>query len=235
MLQSYCDFVNLVLEYGQISCQTTKFIIVVAQSVYDSATTLATSEIIFQILPIVILSCYHNVLSFLSHSLSHPANPHCLNFPLHICRVHTDKTLLQEQLSELQLQQQQELEALQNRLNQSVNISGPPGVPPATDQTGPLGVIQSHHRQLLAAGGGESRQLMEHEAALQRLEELQQTMIGGERAGDRELKEELAERRRKAEDKRELLLRASRTADDDDGIIEGIFNSLTGMCIFLPV
>ena len=69
---------------------------------------------------------------------------------------------------------------------------------------------------------------MEHEAALQRLEELQQTMIGGERAGDRELKEELAERRRKAEDKRELLLRASRTADDDDGIIEGIFNSLTG-------
>ena len=168
------------------------------------------------------------MFSLSSHTLSLTLQTHTV-FPLHICRVHTDKTLLQEQLSELQLQQQQELEALQNRLNQSVNISGPPGVPPTADQTGPLGTIQSHHRQLLAAGGGESRQLMEHEAALQRLEELQQGMIGGEKAGDRELKEELAERRKKAEDKRELLLRASRTADDDDSIIEGIFNSLTGM------
>ena len=69
---------------------------------------------------------------------------------------------------------------------------------------------------------------MEHEAALQRLEELQRSMIGGERAGDGDLREELEERRRKAEDRRELLLRASR-ADDDDGIIEGIFNSLTGV------
>ena len=56
-------------------------------------------------------------------------------------------------------------------------------------------------------------------------------MIGGERAGDVQLREGLEERRRRAQDKREMLLRASRTADDDDGIIEGIFNSLTGMFI----
>ena len=87
----------------------------------------------------------------------------------------------------------------------------------------------NHQQPLLTIGGpgGESRQLLEHEAALRRLEELQGTMIGGERVGDRGLREGLEERRKRAEDKRELLLRASR-ADDDDGIIEGIFNSLTG-------
>ena len=77
--------------------------------------------------------------------------------------------------------------------------------------------------------------MIEHEAALQRLEELQGTMIGGERAGDVQLREGLEERRRRAQDKREMLLRASRTADDDDGIIEGIFNSLTGMYVYMYV
>ena len=53
-------------------------------------------------------------------------------------------------------------------------------------------------------------------------------MVGGERAGDSALRQELCERRQKAEDRRELLRRANRSLEDEDGIIEGIFNSLTG-------
>ena len=141
-------------------------------------------------------------------------------------RVHADKTQLLEKLTELQRQQQQELEDLQNRLNQSDQT------PHAHSGSSPL--INDQNRPAVATGrplvttGGDERQLVEHEAALQRLVELQGTMIGGERAGDTALLQELSERRRKAEDRRELLLRASRAAEDEDGIIEGIFNSLTG-------
>lgn len=77
--------------------------------------------------------------------------------------------------------------------------------------------------------GSDSRPLVEHEAALQRLEELQQAMIGGERAGDSTLQQELSERRQKADDRQELLARAKRSLEDEDGILEGIFNSLTGI------
>lgn len=97
-----------------------------------------------------------------------------------------------------------------------------------TDHSGPLLTIGDNEQQTSTTGDGAARQLVEHEAALRRLEELQQTMIGGERAGDVSLLQELSERRKKADDKKELLLRASR-AEEDDGIIEGIFNSLTGM------
>ena len=56
---------------------TTKFIYYtcVAQSVYDSAIQpLQPQKNNFQILPIVTLSCYYDVLSH-THTLSHPANP----------------------------------------------------------------------------------------------------------------------------------------------------------------
>lgn len=116
-------------------------------------------------------------------------------------------------------------------MNQSTRINQPnttthSGLP---DHNQPLLATGGNKQQLLSIAGNDSRQLKEHEAALQRLEELQKTMIGGERAGDSDLQQELLERKKKAEDRRELLLRASRSADEDDGIIEGIFNSLTGM------
>ena len=109
--------------------------------------------------------------------------------------------------------------------------TGTPGVLPMTDKSGQLRSFGDNEKQIPTTGSGAARQLVEHEAALRRLEELQQTMIGGERAGDVALQQELSERRKKAEDKNELLLRASRALEEDDGIIEGIFNSLTGMCV----
>ena len=140
--------------------------------------------------------------------------------------MHADKSQLEGQLSELQKQQQQELEDLQNRLNQSIKSSDTP----STDRSGPPDQDRPQRATecLPTTRGGDSRQLAEHAAALQRLEELQQTMVGGERAGDSGLQQGLMERRKKAEGRRELLLIASRAADEDDGIIEGIFNSLTG-------
>ena len=96
---------------------------------------------------------------------------------LYTCRVHADKSDLQNQLSQLKLQQQQDLQNLENRFKNSsgqvhVGQSGPSGVGHTGDQSEPL-----------ATTSGDARQLVEHEVALQRLVELQKTMIGGERAG----------------------------------------------------
>ena len=69
--------------------------------------------------------------------------------------------------------------------------------------------------------------LRQHEQALQRLEELQKGMIGGERAGDEGLRKQLQQRRQRADERLEALRHASSELEDD-GIIERIFNSLTG-------
>ena len=50
-------------------------------------------------------------------------------------------------------------------------------------------------------------------------------------AGDGALRQELAERKQRAEEKRVLIIRANQSLEDEDGIIEGIFNSLTGTYI----
>ena len=51
-------------------------------------------------------------------------------------------------------------------------------------------------------------------------------------AGDGALRQELAERKQRAEEKRVLIIRANQSLEDEDGIIEGIFNSLTGTYMY---
>ena len=52
-------------------------------------------------------------------------------------------------------------------------------------------------------------------------------------AGDGALRQELAERKQRAEEKRVLIIRANQSLEDEDGIIEGIFNSLTGTYMYI--
>ena len=99
------------------------------------------------------------------------------------------------------------------------------------------------------ASGNDREILVEHERAVQRWETLQTEMIGGERTGklhyillnsvfiisvvilldDQQLKEKMAARQKVADDRLTALREAnSGLDDDDDGILERIFNSLTG-------
>ena len=62
-------------------------------------------------------------------------------------------------------------------------------------------------------------------AAMERLQELQQRLVGGEKTQDVALKKKLAARRRHADQRREMLIAAAEEADDD-GIMEAIYDSL---------
>lgn len=72
--------------------------------------------------------------------------------------------------------------------------------------------------------------LREQELALQRLEELQSELIGGEKAADEELKKQYQERQEAAEQRQQELVKAGSLFDEEDeNILEKIFNSLTGI------
>ena len=71
--------------------------------------------------------------------------------------------------------------------------------------------------------------LREQELALQRLEELQSELIGGEKVADEGLTKQYHERQEAAEQRQQELVKASTLFDEeDDNVLEKIFNSLTG-------
>ena len=65
----------------------------------------------------------------------------------------------------------------------------------------------------------------QHDQALQRLQELQLKMIGGEKANDETLKEKRLKRKRHAEKKRQALLKNIQKMEDD-GIMIKVYDSL---------
>ncbi|RDD45025.1 Kinesin-like protein KIF17 [Trichoplax sp. H2] len=69
------------------------------------------------------------------------------------------------------------------------------------------------------------KQLFQHDQALQRLQELQLKMIGGEKANDEALKEKRLKRKRHAEKKRQTLLKNIQKMEDD-GIMIKVYDSL---------
>lgn len=146
----------------------------------------------------------------------------------------SDRAGLQEELGKLQKAFDEQLAAAQERHIHPGETSQTPGDVTTPSTLAPAlataGALPSHSQSVPGGGGGagdEDREILrQHEQALQRLEELQKGMIGGERAGDEGLRQRLQQRRRRADARLEALRHASSELEDD-GIIERIFNSLT--------
>ncbi|XP_064634269.1 osmotic avoidance abnormal protein 3-like isoform X2 [Lineus longissimus] len=67
--------------------------------------------------------------------------------------------------------------------------------------------------------------MLQHEEAMKRLQDLQRKMVGGEAANNAEVKERRTKKKRHAEERRKKLAEANSNLEDD-GIMEGIFDSI---------
>ncbi|KAL0277188.1 UNVERIFIED_CONTAM: hypothetical protein PYX00_004555 [Menopon gallinae] len=89
--------------------------------------------------------------------------------------------------------------------------------------------LKRHYEEQLASlqkDGEIKMQNVSHQQVLERLKRLQASMIGGERAGDKELKEKRLKKKKAAEKRLEALASALSKVNDEDGVMLKVYDDI---------